>query len=181
MQKYDENTDISIYLAMFERQARAADVDEREWASQLMALLPLELAQILIKEPEDMCRDYNHVKLVLLERFKRKPETFRVKFTQHQRKTGSLWKELVFELRNYLEGWLEGVKITDFESLKNLMVCDQIKRRVSADIKEHFIDEWGNLSDPCILANKLDAYEAVRQNLKKPNSHKVGKKRDRQE
>ncbi|GBN13289.1 hypothetical protein AVEN_169442-1 [Araneus ventricosus] len=34
-----------------------------------------------------------------------KAETFRVKFTQHQRKSGALWKELFFELRNYFEGW----------------------------------------------------------------------------
>ncbi|GBN58781.1 hypothetical protein AVEN_213916-1 [Araneus ventricosus] len=143
MQKYDAQVaDISLYLAMFERQARTAEIEESEWVSQLMALLPLDLAQIIIKEPEDKMKDYLHIKGVLLERFKMKPETFRVKFTQHQRKSGELWKELIFELRNYLEGWLDGVKVNDFETLKNLMITDQVKRRVPPEVKDHFLDEW---------------------------------------
>ncbi|GBN57268.1 hypothetical protein AVEN_257600-1 [Araneus ventricosus] len=163
MQKYDAQVaDISLYLAMFERQARTAEIEESEWVSQLMALLPLDLAQIIIKEPEDKMKDYLHIKGVLLERFKMKPETFRVKFTQHQRKSGELWKELIFELRNYLEGWLDGVKVNDFETLKNLMITDQVKRRVSPEVKDHFLDEWGKIVDPSELAGKLDEYESVR-------------------
>ncbi|GBN01224.1 hypothetical protein AVEN_149562-1 [Araneus ventricosus] len=163
MQKYDAQVaDISLYLAMFERQARTAEIEESEWVSQLMALLPLDLAQIIIKEPEDKMKDYLHIKGVLLERFKMKPETFRVKFTQHQRKSGELWKELIFELRNYLEGWLDGIKVNDFETLKNLMITDQVKRRVSPEVKDHFLDEWGKIVDPSELAGKLDEYESVR-------------------
>ncbi|GBM35823.1 hypothetical protein AVEN_22622-1 [Araneus ventricosus] len=163
MQKYDAQVaDISLYLAMFERQARTAEIEESEWVSQLMALLPLDLAQIIIKEPEDKMKDYLHIKGVLLERFKMKPETFRVKFTQHQRKSGELWKELIFELRNYLEGWIDGVKVNEFETLKNLMITDQVKRRVSPEVKDHFLDEWGKIVDPSELAGKLDEYESVR-------------------
>ncbi|GBM02051.1 hypothetical protein AVEN_242642-1 [Araneus ventricosus] len=93
MQKYDAQVaDISLYLAMFERQARTAEIELSEWVSQLMALLPLDLAQIIIKEPEDKMKDYFHIKGVLLERFKMKPETFRVKFTQHQRNQESYGK-----------------------------------------------------------------------------------------
>ncbi|GBM38940.1 hypothetical protein AVEN_271054-1 [Araneus ventricosus] len=93
-------------------------------------------------------REYTNVKKVLLDRFKMKPETFRVKFTQHQRRPGALRKELVFELRNYFEGWVEGLNIKDFKGLNNLMIVDQLKRRVSSDVKDHFLDEWGELIDP---------------------------------
>ncbi|GBN19896.1 hypothetical protein AVEN_258543-1 [Araneus ventricosus] len=45
MQKFDsQNTDISLYLTLFERQARAAGIEEEEWVSQLISLLPLDLA-----------------------------------------------------------------------------------------------------------------------------------------
>ncbi|GBN97564.1 hypothetical protein AVEN_102404-1 [Araneus ventricosus] len=105
MQKYDAQvTDISMYLTLFERQARTAGLEETEWVPQLISLLPLGLAQIIIKEPEKKMQDYVNVKEVLLDKFKMKPETFRLKFTQNQRKPGALWKELVFELRHYLEG-----------------------------------------------------------------------------
>ncbi|GBM78052.1 hypothetical protein AVEN_72037-1, partial [Araneus ventricosus] len=93
MQKFDAQvSDISMYLALFERQARTAGIEETEWVPQLISLLPLDLAQIIIKEPEEKMQDYLNVKEVLLDRFKMKPETFRLKFTQHQKKTGALWR-----------------------------------------------------------------------------------------
>ncbi|GBN57349.1 hypothetical protein AVEN_247315-1 [Araneus ventricosus] len=91
-----KNTDISLYLTLFVTQARAASIEEEEWMSQLISLLPLELAQIIIKEPEEQMREYANVKKILLDRFKMNPETFRVKYTQHQKRPCALWKELVF-------------------------------------------------------------------------------------
>ncbi|GBO19887.1 hypothetical protein AVEN_240187-1 [Araneus ventricosus] len=107
MQKFDaQMTDISLYLTLFERQARAAGIEEDEWVSQIISLLLFESAQIIIKEPEEQMREYVNVKQVLLDRFKMKPETFRLKFTQHQRRSGALWKELVLELRITLRAGL---------------------------------------------------------------------------
>ncbi|GBM73158.1 hypothetical protein AVEN_30046-1 [Araneus ventricosus] len=167
MQKFDsQNTDISLYLTLFERQTRAAGIEEEDWVSQLISLLPLELAQIIIKEPEEQMREYTNVKKVLSDRFKMKPETFRVKFTQHQRRPGALWKELVFELRNYFDGWVDGLNVKDFKGLKDLMIADQLKRSVSSEVKDHFLDEWGELIDPLVLAGKLDQYESVRGSRK---------------
>ncbi|GBN66471.1 Retrovirus-related Pol polyprotein from transposon 412, partial [Araneus ventricosus] len=167
MQKFDAQvSDISMYLALFERHARTAGIEETEWVPQRISLLPLDLAQIIIKEPEEKMQDYLNVKEVLLDRFKMKPETFRLKFTQHQKKTGALWRELVFQLRNYLDGWLDGLEVRDFENLKNLMISDQIKRRVAGEVKEHFLDEWGKLVDPLVLAGKIDEYESVRSSRK---------------
>ncbi|GBM24093.1 hypothetical protein AVEN_30240-1 [Araneus ventricosus] len=121
MQKFDsQNTEISLYLTLFERQAKAAGIEEEEWVSQLISLLPLDLAQIIIKESEEQMREYTNVKKVLLDRFKMRPETFRIKFTQHQRKQGALWKELVFALQNYFDGWIEGLNVKDFKGLKEL-------------------------------------------------------------
>ncbi|GBM26887.1 hypothetical protein AVEN_264744-1 [Araneus ventricosus] len=112
MQKFDaQMSDISLYLTLFERQARTTGIEEEEWVPQLISLLPLELTQIIIKESEEKMRDYVSVREVLLNRFKMKPGNFLLKFTQHQRKSGALWKEMVFELRNYLEGWLDGLDV----------------------------------------------------------------------
>ncbi|GBL79674.1 hypothetical protein AVEN_114290-1 [Araneus ventricosus] len=174
MQKFDAQvSDISMYLALFERQARTTGIEETEWVPQLISLLPLDLAQIIIKEPEGKMQDYLNVKEVLLDRFKMKPETFRLKhslrFTQHERKPGALWRELVFELRNYLDGWLDGLEVRDVENLKNLMISDQIKRRVAGEVKEHFLDEWRKLVDPLVLAGKIDEYESVRSSRKLHN------------
>ncbi|GBM47553.1 hypothetical protein AVEN_90265-1 [Araneus ventricosus] len=163
MQKFDsQNTEISLYLTLFERQARAAGIEEEEWVSQLISLLPLDLAQIIIKESEEQMREYTNVKKVLLDRFQMRPETFRIKFTQHQRKQGALWKDLVFELQNYFNVSIEGLNVKDFKVLKELMIADQLKRRVPSEVKAHFLDKWGELIDPLELAGKLNQYESVR-------------------
>ncbi|KAF8791675.1 hypothetical protein HNY73_003370 [Argiope bruennichi] len=57
-------------------------------------------------------QDYCNVKEVLLDGFKMKPETFRSKFIQHQKKTGALWKGLVSEL------WVEPLERGRPASLK---------------------------------------------------------------
>ncbi|GBN75337.1 hypothetical protein AVEN_2660-1 [Araneus ventricosus] len=102
-QKYNAQVeDISLYLAMFERQAPTAQIEESELVSQLMALLPLDLAQIIIKEREDKIKGYLHIKGVL----------------------------------NYLEGWLDASRLRNFEES-----YDHLKR-VSPEVKDHFLDEW---------------------------------------
>ncbi|GBM12259.1 hypothetical protein AVEN_155264-1 [Araneus ventricosus] len=46
------------------------------------------------------------------------------------------------------------------------MIVDQLKRCVSSDVKDNFLDEWGELIDPLELAGKPDQYESVRNNRK---------------
>lgn len=144
MQKYDpEKSDMVLFLTLFERQARKLNIADHDFVTQLISVLPLEMAELIMREPQEISDDYSKVKEILLNRFKLSPETFRTKFNQHQRKPGALWKDLIFELRSYLDGWLEGVEVKDFEALKNLLIADQIKRCVPGEIKDHFIDVWG--------------------------------------
>ncbi|GBN53025.1 hypothetical protein AVEN_27661-1 [Araneus ventricosus] len=56
------------------------------------------------------------------------------------------------------------------------MIADQLKRRVSSEVKDHFLDEWGELIDPLVLAGKLDQYESVRGN-RKINSVRVAERK----
>lgn len=161
---HPEHSEISLYLSLFERQARVAGIEEEEWVSQLIALLPLEISQNLIKEPEEKMSDYQYMKKVLLSRFKMKPEACRIKFTSLQKTT--TWKDLVFDLRTYLNHWLEGMEVVNFETLKELLVADQLKRRATPDMKEHFLDIWGEIKDPAELGEKLDSFEAVRKTRK---------------
>lgn len=72
-----------------------------------------------------------------------------------------------FELISYLEGRLEGLRVTTFEKLKNQMVAHQVKRRASIDIKKSLIDSWSNFIDPDMLAAKLNEYYVVRKPVKK--------------
>ncbi|GBL94043.1 Retrovirus-related Pol polyprotein from transposon 412 [Araneus ventricosus] len=169
MHKFDmETSDISLYLNLFERQAKMADIEESEWVNHLLALLPVKLAEQIIKLPEDNLADFEFVKAKLLERFKLNAEAFRSKFINFQRPQGTLWKDVIFDLRTYLDGWLECLEVKDFKGLKDLMVADQLKKRASPEMKDKFLDSWSKFCDPEALAEKFDDYESVRRINKKP-------------
>ncbi|GBL60273.1 hypothetical protein AVEN_261869-1 [Araneus ventricosus] len=169
MHKFDmENSDMTLYLNLFERQAKMAEIEETEWVNHLLGLLPVKLAEQIIKLPGDKITDYDFVKAKLLERFKLNAETLRTKFMNFQRPQGTLWKDLIFDLRTYLDGWLGTLEVKDFEGLKDLMITDQLKKRASPEMKEKFIDSWSKFCDLEILAEKFDDYESVRRINKKP-------------
>jgi hypothetical protein len=55
------------------------------------------------------------------------------------------WKEFAYRTKTYCDGWLEGHGVRGVEELKDLIICEQIKRRVPREIKDNFIDKRANL------------------------------------
>ncbi|GFU80185.1 retrovirus-related Pol polyprotein from transposon 412 [Trichonephila clavipes] len=121
-----KQSDISLYLVIFERQAKRASIEKKEWVGQLLGLLPLEIVQFIAREPEEQAENYDYVKKLLLKRFKLSPEVFRQKFVQHQKNSDSTWKDFTFEITNYLDEWLIGLEINTFQDLKDLMVGPEL-------------------------------------------------------
>ncbi|GFS82909.1 retrovirus-related Pol polyprotein from transposon 17.6, partial [Trichonephila clavipes] len=164
---------ISLYLVIFERHAKRASIEKKEWVGQLLGLLPLEIVQFIAREPEERVENYDYVKKLLLKRFK-SPEVFRQKFVQHQKKSDSTWKGFTFEITNYLDEWLIGLEINTFQDLKDLTVVDQIKKRANASMKDHFLDNWANLKSATQIAELFDNYEDVRKVNLKPMDRDTG-------
>ncbi|GBM23098.1 hypothetical protein AVEN_150518-1 [Araneus ventricosus] len=161
-----KNGDITLFLSLFERQAKRAQIDTKDWVSGLLMLLPSDIVQLIARESEENFDNYNYIKSVLLKRFKLSPEEFRKKFLHHQKNSEKSWREFTFEISNYFQEWIEGLKFDSFEKLKNLIITDQIKRRAPFEAKDHFLDEWTKLVSPSELADKLDEYELVRSDRK---------------
>ncbi|GBM88346.1 hypothetical protein AVEN_199335-1, partial [Araneus ventricosus] len=81
MQKFkSDEKDISLYLIMFERLAKQAEILENTWVTHLLGLLSYDVAQLIAREPDEIANDYGEVKKILLKRYKLKPEKFRQKF-----------------------------------------------------------------------------------------------------
>ncbi|GFV76406.1 transposon Ty3-I Gag-Pol polyprotein [Trichonephila clavipes] len=62
--------DISLNLTLFERHAELAFLPKKDWVQKLIGLIPIDIAHLISREPADKCNDYNHVKRLLLKRFK---------------------------------------------------------------------------------------------------------------
>ncbi|GBN78714.1 hypothetical protein AVEN_132582-1 [Araneus ventricosus] len=117
MQKFnsDEN-DISLYLIMFERLAKQAEILESTWVTHLIGLLPYDVAQLIVREPDEIANDYGELKKILLKR--------------------------------------------------------SDKRKVSQEVKDHFIDDWSKLNSPDDLVEKLDDYDTLRSTFRSKQPRK---------
>ncbi|GFX39829.1 uncharacterized protein TNCV_2645921 [Trichonephila clavipes] len=83
--RFDLKEDISLYLKLFERQAQRLNINQENWVSHLLGKLPTEVSPIIAREPDDKANSYEHVKDLLLKRFKLTPEKFRQLFVTHQK------------------------------------------------------------------------------------------------
>ncbi|GFW38964.1 transposon Tf2-6 polyprotein [Trichonephila clavipes] len=160
--RFVENSDISTYLKIFERQCEQVNIGEVDYVTHLLPMLPIDISHTILREPKDKLENYQHVKQVLLQRFKLSAESFRMRFSTHQKQPEALWKDFAYELNNYLEGWLHSLEVKDFNSLKDLVLTDQLKKRVSKEVKEHFVDIWGDIKSSEFV-QKLEDYEVARE------------------
>ena len=171
MPKFDvKGCDIVHYLSLFEKQARRFKIEEKNWVSSLLSLMPSDIVELIARISEEEFENYSYVKDILLKKFRLSAEGFRQKFVQHQRNPDKTWKDFVYEVTNYFQGWLDGLDIKDFNGLKDLIITDQVKKRVPYEIRDHFMDSWTQIIKPSDLANKMDEYESIRRAYKKQNT-----------
>ncbi|GFW07940.1 retrovirus-related Pol polyprotein from transposon 17.6 [Trichonephila clavipes] len=131
---------------LFERQAKVLQLPKDRWVTYLIGVLPVEINNIIAREPEEQASDYEYIKEVLLKRFKSSAEKFRQLLVKTQKNSEATWYDFYHELKTFLDGWLNVLKIETFEQLKDLMLVDQIKRRAPNEFKEHFLDEWATIT-----------------------------------
>ncbi|GBM35223.1 hypothetical protein AVEN_175826-1 [Araneus ventricosus] len=140
LHKSEFKEDISLYLVLFERQASRIAIPKELWLSPLVDLLPLEITHIISREPEEQVNDYEHVKNLLLQIFKLTPEKFHQLFFAHKKSREKTWIDFYPELDTYFNGWTKGLKVESYDNLKDLVITDQMKKRVPIEFKEHFLD-----------------------------------------
>ncbi|GBM30432.1 hypothetical protein AVEN_109542-1 [Araneus ventricosus] len=60
------------------------------------------------------------------------------------------------------------------ELSSDLIITDQIKRKETQEVKDHFIDEWSKLNSPDDLVEKLDDYDTLRSTFRSKQLRKEG-------
>ncbi|GBM26401.1 Transposon Tf2-6 polyprotein [Araneus ventricosus] len=164
--KFNMQEDISLNLTLFERHAELTFLPKKDWVQKLIGLIPIEIAHLIAREPADKCNDYDHVKDLLLQRFKLSPEKFRQLFLFHQKDDEKTWQDFQHELQTYFDGWTLGLKVNTYDQLRELIIADQMKKKAPYDLREHFLDEWSTINSPIELAKKFEDYEDVRRTIK---------------
>ncbi|GFW07972.1 uncharacterized protein TNCV_3921041 [Trichonephila clavipes] len=176
--RFDLKEDISLYLKLYEPQAQRLNIDQENWVSHLLGLLRTEVSHIRAREPDDKANSYEHVKDLLLKRFKLTPGKFRQLFVTHQKAPERTWIDFYHELNTYFNGWIDGLKIDTFNKLSDLIIIDQLKRKTPLEFKEYYLDEWANMNSPVQLAEKLEEFEDFKRTLKQKSNSPFVKKQE---
>ncbi|GBO31203.1 hypothetical protein AVEN_150189-1 [Araneus ventricosus] len=134
--------------------------------AQLILLLPLDIVQLIAREPKEVAKKYEYIKALLLQRFKLSAEKFRQLFNKHQKASESTWYDFYHELKNCLEGCSNRLNVKTFEQLKDLMLVGEIKKRISMEFKEQFMDEWTTIISPTEMVKKIADFKDVRKTIK---------------
>ncbi|GFX71389.1 uncharacterized protein TNCV_2454001 [Trichonephila clavipes] len=177
-ENYDDELTKNIHSKIVEdRKAREKklNIDKKNWVSHLLGLLPTEVSHIIAREPDDKANSYEHVKDLLLKRFKLTPEKFRQLFVTSPERT---WIDFYHELNTYFNGWIDGLKIDTFDKLSDLIITDQLKRKTPFEFKEYYLDEWANMNSPVQLAEKLEEFLDFKRTLKQKSSSPFVKKQE---
>ncbi|GFU86094.1 uncharacterized protein TNCV_3937631 [Trichonephila clavipes] len=90
---------MDLFLTLIERQMKLLDLGEDLWAPYLISALPSDVTSIIAREPKEKCRDYSHIRGMLLQRFKLTAEKFRKLFSRHRKSPNGTWKDYYFEIR----------------------------------------------------------------------------------
>ncbi|GFV36301.1 SCAN box domain-containing protein [Trichonephila clavipes] len=166
--KFDEKHDeISLYLINFERKAELAQVPKKDCVAYMLAVLPAELSNMLAREPTERTNNYDFVKYLILKRYRLNSEKLKQCFYRHQKSADKSWRNYAHELNSYFTEWIAELQVKTFEQLKDVLITEQFKYRVPAEVREHFLDDWIKLKTPYDLAEKLDEYESIKQSFRR--------------
>ncbi|GFU94453.1 uncharacterized protein TNCV_2644411 [Trichonephila clavipes] len=132
----------------------------------------------IAREPDDKANSYEHVKDLLLKRFKLTTEKFRQLFVSHRKAPERTWIDFYHELNTYFNGWIDGLKINTFNKLSDLIITDQLKRKTPFEFKDYYLDEWANMNSPVQLAENLEEFEDFKRILKQKSSSPFVKKQE---
>ncbi|GFS90124.1 uncharacterized protein TNCV_507981 [Trichonephila clavipes] len=61
---------MDLFLTLFERQMKLLNPGKDLWVLYLIGALPSDVTSLIAREPEEKCRDYSHIRGMLLQRFK---------------------------------------------------------------------------------------------------------------
>ncbi|GFS59577.1 hypothetical protein TNIN_142561 [Trichonephila inaurata madagascariensis] len=100
--RFVENSDISTYLKIFERQCEQVNIGEVDYVTHLLPMLPIDISHIILREPKDKLENYQHIKQVLLQRFKLSAESARTVDKEKEEPRKPFRRHLQFESRNHL-------------------------------------------------------------------------------
>ncbi|XP_073515512.1 uncharacterized protein [Phyllobates terribilis] len=156
----EKDGDLDTFLRGFEKACRQYQLPTDQWARYLTPGLRGKALEVFASLPREQYGDYEAVKQALINKYQLTPEVYRKKFRALQRGPHDTYSDVVDGLRTNFEPWIQGLSVTTFKDLQDLMVKDQFLHLCPVEVRQFVLDR--EPKEAAKAAQIADTYEANR-------------------
>ncbi|GBO28882.1 hypothetical protein AVEN_13781-1 [Araneus ventricosus] len=149
----------TYFFSSLERAFISKNVPEKFKAEILLNLLGEKASNVITYIKDDELGDYSKVKAIVLREFEPTPQVSLENFRKTQRQTNETYMQFASRLTTSWDYYLKLRNVSDFETLKKLVVSDKICQTLDKEVM-CFISVRQNNSwfQPIELAKEIDLY-----------------------
>lgn len=155
-------TEVDTYFSAFERIACSLRWPKEVWPLLLQCRLSGKAQEVVAALSMGDALQYDAVKAAVLLAYELVPEAYRQRFRNHIKPSGQTFVEFAREKGGLFDKWCSSLKITEYRSLRELMLLEEFKNCVSERIvvylneqKVTTLTEAAVRADEFVLTHKI--------------------------
>ncbi|XP_069611072.1 uncharacterized protein [Ranitomeya imitator] len=157
----EKDGDLDTFLRAFEKACRQYRLPTDERARYLTPGLRGKALEAFAALSQEQDGDYEAIKQALIAKYQLTPEVYRRKFRILQRGPHDSYSDVVHGLGTHFDQWTQGLSVTTFAQLRDLMIKDQFFHLCPAEVRQFvMVREPKDVTKAVQIA---DAYEANRR------------------
>ena len=172
---------MSKFFESFEKVASQLKWPKDYWAIMLQAVLTGKAQVAYSSMSAEESASYDKVKQAILKAYELVPEAYRQKFRDLRKIQGQTYMDFAKQKERLFEEWCKSKDVSEFDSLRELLLLEEFKNCVPLEIKTHLeevqVESLGNaakFADEYILTHK----NFGKSDHKKPSFQKKSSSKD---
>jgi hypothetical protein len=160
-----DNINFLAFIDKFENTCTSLKVPDDLWVTLLRPMLTQRCQTALGRFHGPDSNNFGKVKSFLLHELRLSPEFYSHLFNSSNKRGNETYRAYMSRLTTLLEYYLQSKKVTTFEDLCQLLVCDRVKAQLAEHVLNHVIrselaapNSWLNVA---ALSDVLDAFAAT--------------------
>ena len=143
-----------MYPSNYEKTAEVSGWPRDKWPVILQLKLNVKALKAYDRLTVDEIVDYNVVKHTILDELELVAEVYRVKFRSRKKRVAETYSDFAYYMTMQFDRWTKAEQITDFDSLKQLMLLEQFYDKVPQDLKVHVSEKRTSLVEVARVADE---------------------------
>ena len=160
-----QETEVDKYFMHFEKVAENMKWPKEQWATLLQTVFFGKAREVYSSLSVEQCQNYEIVKERVLKAYELVPEAYRQKFRNAKKQADQTHVEFARVQEQMLDRWLTSKNVNeDFKELRQLVLIEQFKLCVHADVKTHLderevkdVHNAATIADDYALTHKLSS------------------------